>query len=474
MNVQRSAGILLALTVMAAGSAVAQGPATRLVADSAGKFQIAFCNLKMGGKVGDGLKAFKTGLEDKDPAKRAAALDQAVKILTTEVGAGGQAASGGAWYYLGRSYLAQGDVAGADSALTKAEKLQPDCEIDIGSYRQNAWAILANAGIEKLRGGDTDSALVLFRQANTLFQKLPHVYENVGVIFANGGQNDSAAFYFGKAAAIAEADTTLRDNRNSATLNYAMTLQRLEKHPEAIIALTKYLSWNPNDTDARKSLSWSYRQSGQVPKADSIDAAMVNDFATMNYDSLSAGDLMSVGVSMFNAQKFKEAADVFEKLRAKNPWSRDAVYNLANAYLALKDWPKLVEVGKQLTLIEPLNEDAYRLTGQAYRELKQQDSLLKEAEHLVGLPISVDVNTFAMGTTASRIEATATGRKATDANGKDIKPTPVAMTWEFLDATGKVLGSQDVNVPALEPGATHAIKAEAKAPGIVAWRYKRK
>jgi hypothetical protein len=48
------------------------------------------------------------------------------------------------------------------------------------------------------------------------------------------------------------------------------------------------------------------------------------------------------------------------------------------------------------------------------------------------------------------------------------------MTWEFLDATGKVLGSQDVNVPALEPGTTHAIKAEAKAPGIVAWRYKRK
>src|SRR5678816_2288947 len=92
MNVQRSAGILLALTVMAAGSAVAQGRATRLVADSAGKFQIAFCNLKMGGKVGDGLKAFKTGLEDKDPAKRAASLDQAVKILTTEVGAGGQAA----------------------------------------------------------------------------------------------------------------------------------------------------------------------------------------------------------------------------------------------------------------------------------------------------------------------------------------------------------------------------------------------
>ena len=474
MNVQRAAGTLLALTVMAAGSAAAQGRATRLVADSAAKFQIAFCNLKMAGKVGDGQKAFKTGLEDKDPAKRAAALDQAVKILTTEVTSGQQGASGAAWYYLGRAYLAQGDVTGADSSLAKAEKFQPDCEIDIATYRQNAWAVLANAGIEKLRAGDTDSALVLFRQANTLFQKLPHVYENVGVIFANQGNNDSAAVYFGKAAAVAEADTTLIDNRNSATLNYAMTLQRAEKHPEAIVALTKYLGWNPNDTDARKSLSWSYRQSGQAAKADSLDQAMVKEFESMNYDSLSAGDLMAVGVSLFNAQKFKEAADVFEKLKAKNAWSRDAIYNLANAYLALKDWPKLVETGKQLQAIEPLSEDSYRLTGQAFRELKQQDSLLKEAEALVGLPIAVEVTTFSMGTTSSRIEATATGRKATDASGKDLKPVPVTLTWEFMDDTGKVLGSQDVNVPALEAGATHAIKAEVRQPGITAWRYKRK
>jgi tetratricopeptide (TPR) repeat protein len=474
MNVQRAAGTVLALTVMAAGSAAAQGRATRLVADSAAKFQIAFCNLKMAGKVGDGQKALKNGLEDKDPAKRAAALDQAVKILTTEVTTGQQGASGAAWYYLGRSYLAQGDVVGADSALAKAEKFQPDCEIDISTYRQNAWAVLANAGIEKLRAGDSDSALVLFGQANTLFQDLPHVYENVGVIYANQGQHDSAAAYFGKAAAVAEADTALTENRNSATLNYAMTLQRLEKHPEAIIALTKYLGWNPGDTDARKSLSWSYRQSGQVAKADSIDNAMVSEFATMNYDSLSAGDLMAVGVSMFNAQKFKEAADVFEKLKAKNPWSRDAVYNLANAYLALKDWPKLIEAGKQLQQIEPMNEDSYRLTGQAYRELKQQDSLLREAESLVGLPIAVEVTTFAMGSTASRVEATATGRKATDAAGKDLKPVPVTLTFEFLDDSGKVLGTQEVNVPALEPGATHAIKVEGRAPGITAWRYKRK
>ena len=105
MNVQRTAGILLAFTTVTAGTAAAQQRATRLVADSAAKYQIAFCNLKTAGKVGDGQKALKTGIEDKDAAKRAAALDQAVGILRTEVTTGGQAVSGGAWYYLGITFV---------------------------------------------------------------------------------------------------------------------------------------------------------------------------------------------------------------------------------------------------------------------------------------------------------------------------------------------------------------------------------
>ena len=60
-----------------------------------------------------------------------------------------------------------------------------------------------------------------------------------------------------------------------------------------------------------------------------------------------------------------------------------------------------------------------------------------------------------MGTTASRIEATATGRKATDANGKDLKPTPVSLTFEFLDASGKVLG---------KPGPEHSRRWSRERP----------
>ncbi len=469
MKVQRLAAV--AVMLVAAATPLAAQRTDRLVADSAGKYTIAFCNIRPAGKVNDAQKALRTGIEDKDAAKRAAALEQAETILREQVS---KEPSAAAWYYLGRTYIARGDVAGADSAFDKAQALQGDCEIDINSYRQNAWAVLANAGIDKLRANETDSALALFRQASTIFDQLPHVYENMGVIFANASQNDSAAYYFGKAAEISEADSTLVDNRNSATLNQAMTLQRMEKHAEAIQVLEKYLGWNPNDTDARKSLSWSYRQSGQTAKADSLDQAMVDEFSRMNPDSLSTGDLMAVGVSMFNAKKYEESAQIFEKLMAQNPWSRDAVYNAANSYLALKQWEKLETTGRKLIEIEPLNEDAYRLTSQALRELKKQDELLKVAEQFVSLPANVEVSAFSMGQQATRWEATAHGRNATDAAGKDLKPVAAAITVEFLDNGGNVVGSQDVSIPALEPGATAPHKAEIQKGGSTAWRYKRK
>jgi tetratricopeptide (TPR) repeat protein len=473
MMLKRVAITALAGLAITASPAMGQVRYPALVADSVTKFQIAFCNLKTAGKVGDGQKALRAGLEDKDAAKRTASLEMALRTLQAEV-AGTQAQSSGGWYYLARTYLALGDVAGADSAFARAQALAPDCEVDISSYRQNSWAFLATRGIEAQRNGMADSAMYYFRGASVMYQDLPHVFENMGVIFANAEFNDSAAVYFAKAAEVAKRDTSLVDNRNSATLNQAMVLQRSGRSAEAIPVLKEYLTWVPGDTDARKSLAYAFRQAGMADSADALEKAIVEEFSKMNLDSLPTQDLMAVGVSMFNSQQYDQASQVFSKLAARNPWSRDAVYNLANSYLALKQWDKLAETGKQLVAMEPLNEDSYRLMGQAYRELNQQDAVLKAAEALVSLPVNVEVTGFVMRPDGARFTATATGRSATDALGKALKPVPVNLVVEFVTEAGQVVASQDVSVPVLETGAAHEIRAEVKGAGIQGWRYKRK
>jgi hypothetical protein len=88
--------------------------------------------------------------------------------------------------------------------------------------------------------------------------------------------------------------------------------------------------------------------------------------------------------------------------------------------------------------------------------------------------VDVRVTDFTPAAGGATLTATATGREAQTPAGKPIPGAPVALTVEFLDAKGGVVATQDVQVPALEPGKTQELKATAQGAGITAWRYKRK
>lgn len=444
----------------------------RLAAGQPPKYTPPLCNLKaMNAKVDNASKLLRKAYDAKAPAEKSASLEEAKRTLLQAITQEAQASNGAAWYFLGRVALLQGDAAGTDSAFTKAVELAPACELDINQYRQNSWALLANAALEFQRKGQTDSALAVFRHASLLFRGLPHVFSNMGVVFANTGMEDSAAVYFAKALEIAEKDTSLTEDRNVAALNLSVMYERTGKHPQAIAMLHKYLAWKPDDMDARKALAVSFRNAGMPDSAAAIETAMVETFSKANPDSLDLQDLMSVGVAAFNAAKYQDAANAFEKALKRNPWSRDSRFNLANSYLALKDYPKLVETATKLLEIEPMSEDALRLLAQGQRNLKQDEAVLKTAERLVGLPFVLEVTGFQMSAGGAKFTGDAVGRSPQDVNGKPIKTGPVTLVLEFVDTNGQVLDTKEVPVPVLAKDARHKIEAEGKGTGIVGWRY---
>jgi tetratricopeptide (TPR) repeat protein len=440
------------------------------------KYAVPLCPLKAQGSVNKGVDALRKSYDAK--ADKTAQLTQAKTLILDGIAKESQGTSAAAWYYLARVYLMQGDVGGVDSAFTKALQLQPQCELDINQYRQNSWAQLANAGLELQKNGDIDGAIALFRDANRLFSDLPHVASNLGVLFANSGRDDSAAVYFGKALVIAESkaatDTSLIADRNSNALNLALMYQRLDRHKEAIPVLQKYLAWDPGNMDARKALSQSFRGAGMQASADSMENAMIGEMSKQNLDSLDTQDILAIGVAAFNGQKYQEAATAFAKAVERNPYSRDAVYNLANAYLALKDHAKLVEVSDKLVGLEPMNEDVYRLLGQGHKGLGHDAEVLKAAERLVGLPFTLEMTAFQLGRNQAKLQGTATGRSPTDAQGKAIKPAPVTIVIEFITTAGVVVDTKEVSLPVLNAGATHNVAVDAKGADIAAWRYKQK
>jgi len=483
MQVVSGALVLLAVTTLPA-SAQQRNPL--LVAPEPGRLRIPLCQLRVTGPAEAGQRELKKGIEDSDAAKRSEALAKAEAILVGGV-AGRDSTNPAAWYYLGRTYLALGDVAGADSAFTRVEQTVPDCELDTGQYRQDAWRTLANAGIEARQAGQDEEALRQFRDANRIYRGLPHVYENLGVMFANADMNDSAAFYFGKALEVSEGDSMLVDNRNSSAMNRALILQRLERHDEAAALLGDYLTWNPDDLDAKRTRATSLRALGRDEEANALERELADQFAAMNLDSLALDDLLAVGVTYFNNDDYPSAATIFERAVERSPTNRDAVFNLAfalamatnaefdsGATAELEDIRRrLTEAANLLRDIEPLNENTYRFAARGYRD-RAPDSVALVAAQLMALPVKVEVIQLGLRRSGAVWTATATGRAAVNDRGNPIPASPVNVVVEFVDEGGAVVDSEELSIPALAEGQVHELRAEAQGEHISSWRYRRK
>lgn len=437
------------------------------------KYTPPTCGLKAGHfKVQSGATYLKTGIETEVPENRVRALANGQKVLLEALEQNKQEKNPALWFYLGRIYLQQGDIAGADTALTRAEALSPGCKKDISDVRYLGWVPLVNAGIEFTKGQKNDSALALYRQSNTIYRDKPIAFLNAGVIFATAGQPDSAIFYFQKASEIAEQTNSLED-RNLATRNWGALLQRAGRHQEAVPVLEKYVAWVPKDVDVKRALASSYRSTGQIEKAQAIEKEVGAAPAAAGPAASAAAAQMNTAIALYNEKKYGEAAAAFEQVIATEPYNRDAIYGLANAYIGLKS-PKLAEAAARLVAIEPLNDDAVRMLGTGQRMAKKEAQANKTAIQLIGMPTTVKVTQFAPTADAATITGTATGREAETAQGKPVAPKPYTLIFEFLDGKGTVLANQEVQVPALKPAESQPIEAKAQGSGIAAWRYKQK
>jgi tetratricopeptide (TPR) repeat protein len=440
------------------------------------------CGLKSGHfKVSSGATYLKTGVETDVAENQKRALDDGERVLLEAMKQNGQEGNPAAWYYLGRIYLQRGDIYGGDSALTRAEKLAPACAKDIDLYRRNAWVALIQGGNGFEEKKNPDSALALYRQAGVIYRNSPIAYYQAAAVYNDQGATDSAAVYYGRAveASANASDTTEQKIRNRSAFNHGALLLNAQKHAEAAAAFEKYLKWVPNDIEAKRGLAAAYRGQGQAAKAQALEQEIVaagGSAAPAGAPGAGAGtaDLMNVGVNLYNDKKYAEAAEAFGKVAQAEPYNRDALFNLTNTYFALKDGPKLLASAQRLAAMEPMNENTLKLVGEGYKQVKQVDDAVKVAEKVLALPVDVQVTDF--GTTANNatLTATATGRQAQTAAGKPIKPTPVVLVVEFLDAKGTVVATQDVQVPALEAGKSQELKATAQGSGIAAWRYKQK
>ncbi|MFQ5704405.1 MAG: tetratricopeptide repeat protein [Gemmatimonadales bacterium] len=376
------------------------------------------------------------------------------------------------WYFYGRYYFMKDDMRGADSAFGKVEKMVPDCADDIDYYRETAWVTHVNSGIDSLQSGAMEGAKDEFRAANAIYKTANVSYFYLGSIFGDELETDSALYYFRKVIDIGEADEEHLDNYQKAVSNMAVLFAGLEQWDSAAVWYRKVRDLDPSNTDALLGMAQAYDEMG-----DSVAALATYDSVLANKEALSAIDLFGTGNKLFAADKFELAVQAFEAGLEKNPFHRDALYNLANTYLAIltaggrsgEDKNAMAaamdKVARRVISLDPQNRAALRLLAAAHQMRGMEDStkaVLARVDKL-RYEVNVDISQQIRGGYTLR------GRVV---NLRARSTSVPAITFEFLDKDGNVVSTQTVAAATLASKKSKRFSFTQAGAGIVAWRYK--
>ena len=478
-----------------------------------GRWVVPKCEFKPGHYlVNSAVLYLKHAAETRFDDQREKDLRDANRTLMQAVTSGGQDKNAAAWYYLARYYVIRDDATGADSAFRKSEALLPACHDDIVFWRRNAlWVPAFNAGVTALNAQQYDSAIAAFRLAIAAFPGEPLTYTTLATAYFNASQPDSAARYFRVAvdAATAPKDST---TRKDALFNLSNAFYMAHQYDSAAAGYAEYLKTTPNDPQALTRLGDVLSAAGHADSAMSVYRQII-----AHGDSIEPVSLINAGVSVYNsappypdttsmsatcrndrragrtltaaqrrgiaascdsvatqAMKVRNAAadvsyglaaQAFESALRRDTQSRDALFNLSNTYLALREPEKMLGAAQRLVVVDPMNRGALRLVAQAWQLKALTDSALKYvtiADSL--LPVEVAITGFSPGDSTTAIGGMVTNFHETSSQAQKV-------VFEFLRSDGSAVVSQGLEIPALDAGGAHPFQVRVAGAGIVAWRY---
>src|SRR5438105_2032499 len=427
MSVQRIVGLLG--WVCAAGAAP--------VAARAQIWLPAACDIKPGHQlVNSGMQSLRSAFTTKFADQKAKDLKDAERVLTQAVTTGKQEKNPAAWYYLGRYYLMADDLAAADSALSKALTLGPACKEDIGLYRRQAWVPVFNAGVQAWQGGQTDSAIASFRRANQIYKAEPMGFVYIANLFVGREEPDSA----GKKTDVVKYHTD--------SLVYATRMDSAAKYFRLAAAAASDAKYARERRDALFNVARVYHSA--KPYTEAIPA---------HRQSHTRAD-----------PQYRQVAKAYEAGLAKNPYSRDALYNLAGVSYLIGDSASVLPLAQRLYAVDPLNRSTLAKVAGGWQLKGKKDSVLYYLQVADSLPVEITVSSFSVTEKGVSLDGQMT-------NFRPKASAPLKITFDFLDAKGNVVATQSQDVPTLDPNASQEfkLKVELKVeqPSVVAWRYKR-
>jgi len=372
----------------------------------------------------------------------------------------------------------------ADSAFNTVERLAPNCISLMNQLRQQSpWVHTLNAALNALNAGSFDSAEFYAKRALLIERRAPYAYSVLGSVASQRKDVATANEYWAKALAAAGSDSAYADvkvktmfemaDAASAQVNRTSGADKVRLAREAIKSWQNYMALTTDDLRLAETIDRLvvlYKTAGDSASIPSIYASIIS-----NPSRYGENALVHAGVAATRTGRVADAIKLFDAARTLNPYSRDALYNLALSYYASDQPAKMFPLVKSLIEIDPSNPDDELLYAFAYQSLYKTtkdkklqrlytDSLVYFNSRSENATVKVSITDFTRGEKETTLGGTVENRS------KTTKSYPLSI--QFFDKSGAVLGSQDVSVGPVAPKATQKFKVSIPKGGVYGFRYK--
>ncbi len=372
----------------------------------------------------------------------------------------------------------------ADSSFSIVEHAAPECAPVTTQWRQQKpWLNALNGAINALNAGQLDSAEMLAKRSLILDRHAPYAYSVLGSIAQNRKNWPSANDYWKQALTAAGTDTTYADVRSKTMYEIASSASdradaatgaaKRAAAREAIKPWQDYLALANNDlllADAIDNTARMYVEAGDSASVSAVYVPMLANLSKYGEQSL-----IHAGVIATRNGRHADAIKLFDAALALNPYSRDAINNLAATYIQNNESAKAFPLIDRLIVLDPSNPDNPLLYAFAYQGLYKgtkdkklqkiyTDSLVYFNNKSENAKVKLGVTEFSRRPSETLLVGTIENR--------DKSPKTYTLTVEFLDKGGSVIGTETVTVGPVAPKASQTFRIKSDKGGVYGYRYK--
>lgn len=360
-----------------------------------------------------------------------------------------------------------GEYREAHRWFVEAERIYPAYELDIEPEREAAWARAFNAGLEAYARGERDAAAEYWLGATAIYDLRPAAHRNVASLLVELGRRDEAIGVYRDALhgldrrpatrVLEEDEVRERAELRGDTENRLVQLLLAAGcFADAEPLLRRQLARDPGSIRVRSSLARTLVELGRADEAAELYASLLTD------ESLAAADLFNLGIALFRSSRFEQAGRAFALLTERQPDSRDAWFNYANALFAAEAWAGLADAGDRLLAVDPLSESAHLITARARLETGDEAGARAGVARADGLPVHLEELKLSVTDGGTVVQGRIVGNALPEG-------APLRLRFIFHDNAGP-LGERVLEASAPAPGASadFRVSIEGRALG---YRY---